>query len=156
MYKREWPAFWSRFWSRVSRGANCWIWQGPPSTAGYGRIRPPDRPEEGTHRVAWRWAFGEIPDKAWVLHRCNVRRCVRPDHLYIGGPKENYADAREAGTNTQGERHWQRRKTHCSQGHEYSEANIYRYQGRRYCRACHRVYSLRYARRKLNVQNPRV
>jgi hypothetical protein len=37
----------------------------------------------------------------------------------------------------------QRAKTHCPVGHPYDEKNTYLYEGRRYCRACHRVLTLK-------------
>jgi lambda repressor-like predicted transcriptional regulator len=36
--------------------------------------------------------FGPIPENAWVLHRCDTRLCVRPDHLFLGDNATNMAD----------------------------------------------------------------
>ena len=48
------------------------------------------------HRASWFFHCGSIPDGAWVLHRCNNRPCVRPDHLYLGDAKQNAVDTAEA------------------------------------------------------------
>ena len=147
MHKRKWPTFWQRFWERVDRGEGCWLWCGLRLATGYGQIRTPDDSQELAHRVAWKWAYGEIPHGKYVLHRCDIKLCVRPDHLYLGGAKENARDAIEAGVLPRGANHSKGRLTHCPQGHPYDEANTYLYKGRRYCRACHKIHSLNYSRK---------
>jgi len=70
----------------------CYIWMGTVSKrTGYGHmaikakaLRP--------HRVAWEVAFGQIPDGMHVLHRCDVRLCINPDHLFLGTHQENMRD----------------------------------------------------------------
>ena len=39
----------------------------------------------------------------WVLHRCDNRRCVRPDHLFLGTQQDNNADCKAKGRNARGE-----------------------------------------------------
>lgn len=38
-------------------------------------------------------------------------------------------------------------KTHCPQGHEYDEANTYRWNGRRFCRTCMNVRTKEWQKR---------
>jgi hypothetical protein len=56
------------------------------------------------HRVSWELAHGAIPDELHVLHRCDVRACVRPDHLYLGTHTDNVADRDNKGRQPRGER----------------------------------------------------
>jgi hypothetical protein len=44
------------------------------------------------HRAAWTLFVGEIPNGMNVLHRCDVRNCINPDHLFIGTQQDNVAD----------------------------------------------------------------
>lgn len=93
-----------RFWARVKKSEDsCWLWTGARSSNGYGKIGGANRSNDYTHRVAWTLAHGEIPEGLFVCHRCDVKLCVRPDHLFLGTLQDNHADMTNKGRNFSGE-----------------------------------------------------
>ena len=86
-----------RFWSKVQKTRKCWNWIGGCFTRdGYGQIGICGQMRR-SHRISWIIHFGKIPNKLYVLHKCNNRKCIRPDHLYLGTQFENMRDAILAG-----------------------------------------------------------
>lgn len=101
------PSVSERFWSRVDKaGANdCWLWTGGTvGRIGYGAFSIDNR-STSTHRVAWELTYGPIPDGYHVLHRCDVRLCVNPDHLFLGTNADNMADRNAKGRCAHGPSH---------------------------------------------------
>lgn len=80
----------------------CWEWQGNlHPDAGYGTIRA--RGKTGwAHRIAWELYRGSVPIGKMVLHKCDNRPCVNPDHLYIGTHADNMADMNQRGRRAMG------------------------------------------------------
>jgi hypothetical protein len=90
----------TRFWSYVSKkGVGCWEWTGCKHTAGYGMINMGGRYGriERAHRLSWIIHFGPIPDKLCVCHHCDNRKCVNPDHLFLGSRSDNNRDMKLKG-----------------------------------------------------------
>jgi hypothetical protein len=80
-----------RFWEKVDKSGECWLWTASLTRGGYGQFPLRKGVIRRAHRIAWELTYGP-PGNSWVLHRCDNPRCVRPDHLFLGAPKDNGAD----------------------------------------------------------------
>lgn len=69
----------------------CFLWAGAINGHGYGSIWRSGK-VFAAHRVAWEQERGPVPDGFHVLHLCDVRSCVNPDHLYLGTNADNCRD----------------------------------------------------------------
>lgn len=85
-----------RFWNKLDRSGNCWIWTGCVRPNGYG-LSLFEGKNQGTHRIAWQIVNGVIPAGMLICHHCDVRLCCRPDHLFLGTQKENMQDCKTKG-----------------------------------------------------------
>ncbi len=122
-----------RFWKFIGEKnpINCWNWTGGDNGHGYGRFYDGNT-YVGAHRFSWMIHYGAISDGKLVCHRCDNTRCVKPDHLFLGTPKENTADMLRKDRAKP-----QPLKTHCKYGHEFTAENTYLYPiGKRIVRAC--------------------
>lgn len=90
-----------RFWSKVNKNGSihpydaslgrCWEWMASRSKKGYGHFCLSGKCWQ-SHRLSWYIAFNNIPDKIMVLHSCDNRCCVNPDHLSLGTNDDNMKD----------------------------------------------------------------
>jgi hypothetical protein len=94
-----------RFWEKVDRSGDCWLWTTGTLRHGYGAFFL-DGKQRLAHRVAWELTHGPIPDGMMVMHRCDTPGCVRPNHLRLGTGFDNMGDAAEKGRMKRGESHY--------------------------------------------------
>ena len=135
-----------RFWRHVDKSApnGCWEWVGNVDRGGYGIICRPRRQGTTTaHRYSAALHFGMFDRRLFVCHHCDNRRCVNPEHLYLGDQLTNTQDMLDRG------RAAFQRQTHCKNGHPFDETNTrIDSKGWRACRQCKLLGQRRYMERR--------
>jgi hypothetical protein len=137
MAPRVKPAI-ERFMAKVNQTDTCWLWTAE-DWKGYGKFW--DRKSFYAHRWSYEYFVGPIPEGFELDHLCRTPACVRPDHLEAVTPQINQLRGFGiSGLNA--------RKTHCKNGHEFSENNVKQCpDGRRY-RTCMRERARGYRKTK--------
>ncbi len=95
---------------------DCWIWQKTKDISGYGEVMDYDTHKcKKVHRFTYELFIGTIPEGKFVLHKCDIRACCNPDHLWIGNQSDNIKDAtqknRMKNQFQSHERHWNHKLT---------------------------------------------
>lgn len=98
-----------RFWSKVEKSPEpdgCWLWVAAKQPNGYGKFWMAETKRlKSAHHVAWQMNCGQWPpDDMQLLHKCDVRNCVRPDHLFVGTAQDNMIDKVQKGRHGGGQR----------------------------------------------------
>lgn len=76
--------------------SGCWLWERSRQKSGYGDFKLHGK-HHYAHRASYEAFVGPIPEGMQVCHRCDVRSCVRPSHLFVGTNNDNIADSMRKG-----------------------------------------------------------
>ncbi len=118
-----------RFWSKVDKSGECWLFQGTTARGGYGTVWFYGK-HRLAHAVSYELEIGPIPEGLVIDHLCRNHACVRPSHLEAVTDKVNILRGiSPTATN--------KRKTHCKRGHELAGEQLrIRADGSRVCLIC--------------------
>lgn len=141
---KHYPTVMERIFSRFEIHQNgCWIWTGTLNNMGYAEIKV-NRRNKFAHRVLYEAEIGPIPEGLELDHLCRTPSCINPSHL----EPVTHAENMRRGTIASKARDRQKSKTHCPNGHEYTDANTLVYHTDwRQCKQCrHDQYMARKAK----------
>jgi hypothetical protein len=131
-----------RFWPKVDKSGDCWLWTATTSADGYGRINISGKMVY-VHRIAYEEFVGPIPDGLCLDHLCRQRNCLNPEHLEAVPMRVNLM---------RGDGHTARNaaKEVCDNGHPYTPENTYIHpaSGWRQCRECRKAYDRKRSRQR--------
>lgn len=117
-----------RFWNKVNKTKDCWLWTSTLNNGGYGTISRKGRLQLA-HRVSYELNKSEIPAGLVIDHLCSVTACVNPEHLEAVTQKENLKRGLH-----------RKPLEYCARGHRLTQDNRYnRIEGGRLhsqCRRC--------------------
>lgn len=126
-----------RFYKKISPDPNsgCWLWIGAAFNHGYGQMRINGK-IKSAHRASWEIHNGDIPNDLFVCHKCDVKLCVNPDHLFLGTNSDNMKDMNDK------KRHGTKYKEFCVNGHSRTHENLIlngKKSPNKRCRVCHNI-----------------
>jgi hypothetical protein len=114
----------------VDPETGCWNWTG---CLGAGTRRAMYN-RTYAYRISYEVFVGPIPGGLQINHHCDNPACVNPEHIYAGTRSQNSIDMYSRGRHDNG----LASRTHCKNGHEFTEENTRYAPDRRACRACAR------------------
>ena len=115
----------------INKETNCWEWDGGVDSWGYGQFFKYKKTHKA-HRTMYKEIYGNIPFGMFVCHTCDNPKCINPDHLWLGTPKENAHDRDKKGRHHKfvGEEHpqaklnWELVKMIRQNPHKYTQKKL--------------------------------
>lgn len=92
-----------RFWAKIKKCDDCWMWTAGTDKDGYGKFQW-DGETKRAHRFSYTFFRGPIPTGLFVCHSCDRPGCVNPEHLWLGTTKDNSADMKKKGRAAKGDK----------------------------------------------------
>lgn len=111
------------FWSRVRKTDSCWLWIGAKDQKGYGidHIKKDGRWVSKRAHIIPKLLNGEIIPVGYECdHLCEIKSCVRPEHISITTRRMNILRSNNAAAKNN-------KKSHCSRGHKFVDGSFYYY-----------------------------
>jgi len=93
-------------WAVWNVKTGCLEWEGRRSACGYGVLKIGHQLKTA-HRLSFKYFYRiDIPEGKFVCHKCDNRKCISPEHLFLGTAKDNAHDMIRKGRAV-----WQKKKT---------------------------------------------
>jgi len=110
MDKKEQEKWRSRLMKSVKKNleTGCLEWTGKIDNTGYARVAL-EKKRMTAHRASFLAHYGHIPAHFLVCHSCDNRKCILPEHLFVGTHKDNMVDAKNKKRLPTGENHFKRK-----------------------------------------------
>lgn len=93
----------SRIFMKTTVTDTCWLWNGSKYKSGYGFIKHEGK-ITAVHRFLYQTFFGPIDKNLVCCHKCDIRNCINPAHIFIGTRDDNQKDMRDKGRSAKGSR----------------------------------------------------
>jgi HNH endonuclease len=101
------PTVEQRFWAKVDKSGDCWLWTASVAHNGYGKFGVGYK-VRSAHSFAYELTVGPVPPGMEIDHSCRVPSCVNPAHLRVVTRKQNLENMPATGRGKSGVRgvHW--------------------------------------------------
>lgn len=91
------PNLWTKILSKTKSEGDCLIFTGSGYNSGYGKTSVGFKKKVGVHQASFLLHHGAYPENHLILHSCDNKRCVNPDHLRSGTQLDNMREMDKKG-----------------------------------------------------------